>query len=182
VLIFQDVPIRNWAQLQAWDTLALRLEGRLNPILVPLCERPRQPRPPPGGEPEAVTVPHDDLSPFADVTYYAAPTLAAEVFADAPMRATTIRIEAINLGAPEPAHFFSIGERLYQIRSVDAVAGAVYTVSFRPPLREAVTAGSPVDFENMVCKMKLASDREMDRVLTTNRLGQQTVNFIEDTR
>lgn len=174
----EGIPIRGWAQIQTWDALALRLEGRLNPFLYRLCEVSRQPY---GLQGPYGDIPHSDESFFSDDTGYYQPAIVAEVAADAALRATTLSIAVSQGGAVQPAHFFSLGTgRLHQVRRVLSVTGGTYSLDIRPPLREAVSAGDVVTFDRPTCKVRLATDNEMDRVLDLNRLGSLSITLYED--
>nr|WP_323130860.1 hypothetical protein [Sinorhizobium medicae] len=53
-------------------------------------------------------------------------------------------------------------------------------MTFRPPARETTVAGQRVELDDPVCRMRLASDAEMDLPLDYGRWSFPTVNFIED--
>lgn len=57
---------------------------------------------------------------------------------------------------------------------------ATAQITFRPPLREAVPAGTNLEFDDPVCRMRLATDSEMDLPLDLGRFSFPTVNFVED--
>jgi hypothetical protein len=57
---------------------------------------------------------------------------------------------------------------------------ATANITFRPPLREAVPSGTNLEFDQPVCRMRLASDSEMNIAFNHIVMGQPTVNFIED--
>ena len=65
----------------------------------------------------------------------------------------------------------------YRVLTFDPDTGAM---KFRPPLREAVVAGTELNFDDPVCRMRLASDDAMDLELALRRFGNPTVNFLED--
>jgi hypothetical protein len=97
------------------------------------------------------------------------------------VRATSLSIAISYGGRIEPGQHFSIGERLYRVKSVTySGAGATATITIRPPLREAVPNGSRLEFDFPVCRMRLASDTEMDLSLDQRRLGAPSASFVED--
>jgi hypothetical protein len=175
---YQGVPLKNKAQILTWDAIALLLEGRLNPLLVPVWEGSRQPFP--EGSTGYDSIPHSDDSFFSDGSGYSQPVILATVAADAALRATTISIAVASGDALQPGHYFSIGERLYQIRTVVSEESGVYTVTIRPPLRAAISEDDAVEFDRPHCKMRLTSDDAMQRILDLNRHGRPSVSFIED--
>lgn len=141
----EQTGIEIWTteQLLAASALDMQLEGGASAIVVPCFSWPL--RPVPAGVDWSVSV---------------------ALTADAALRATTLTI-VIATGAPlvggEP---FSItgpvhGKRLYRVHSADpavTVDGVTtQTIRIRPPLREAVTAGTALDFEKPGCVMRLAN-------------------------
>jgi hypothetical protein len=154
MVTYENIVIRRPAQILEWDRMELALEGRLNPLLVPIWEGSRQP----------------------NVT-------GATVHANAALGATSLRIDGLpSAGTMKAGHFFGISNRLYQVRAVTAEGSTWATVDFRPPLRAAATAGDAVKLKNdPVCKMRLTADNGMDRgAMDLNRFGSPSVSFIED--
>lgn len=131
---------------------------------------------------------------------------AAYLDADAPLRATEIRLTAT--GAEITAgSYFSMGDRLYLVTDVvsgpatplllnqiatdskwsdslpwsDAVAGTIGYQSVRalPPLRSAYAAGTDVRLRDLLvrCVLKDPSDGDLD--LDLGRFGTPSLNFIE---
>lgn len=60
-----------------------------------------------------------------------------------------------------------------------AHAGGHHTLTIRPPLREAVTAGMRAEFDYPKCTMKLMTADAMDLVLNDRFFGQPDVKLIE---
>lgn len=170
VFTLGGIAIRRQAQRLAWRGLAAILEGMLTPILIPLCR---------GDQPytsaaDYVTVPHDDDMPFDDDTEYVG-TVIDVTTGGAAVGAVSMAITVVSAVTIQSGQHFSIGERLYRIRSLDGT-----TLTFRPPLREAVASGTSLNFDDPVCRCRLASDREMDLEFDLRRFGAPTVRFIED--
>jgi hypothetical protein len=70
---------------------------------------------------------------------------------------------------------------MYRIRTVQMTGANTATITFRPPAREAVSAGTEMEFDRPVCRMRLATDAEMDLDLDlVAPWSYPTVNFIED--
>lgn len=171
---FGNIIIKSRAEVLAFRALANLLEGRLGTILVPLC-RAYQPVP---ADSDALyeDVPHSDDSLFEDDTGYVGTVIDVVAAAPAAVRAVSMTVTVNYAGDIEPGQHFSLGERLYRVRSFDADTGAM---AFRPPLREAVAAGDALNFDDPVCLMRLASDDAMNLELALRRFGSPTVNFIE---
>ncbi len=174
---FANIVVRSRQTVLAFRALGTLLEGRVNPVIVPLC-RAWQPIVP--GVEEADPVPHSDGAFFSDGTGYTTGTMSVQTTAAASVGAVSIPIA---LGWPaeiEAGQHFSIGDRLYRIRSVTWASDLAATLTFRPPLRDFVALGAYLEFDDPVCRMRLATDREMDLTLELHRFGQPTVNFVED--
>ena len=163
---FANIPVHGAERIRKWHELEALIEGRLNPVLVPVYIGDRGP----GDEPF-----FGDGSGFSDH-----PDITAHVHSSAAVRATTLQIN-VTYGGPLKAGMpFSIGVRLYRITSVVAQSGDLHTVTVRPPLREVVAGGTAVEFNRPVCKCRLASDNAMDLPLAFNRYGFASVSFVED--
>ncbi|TPN43204.1 hypothetical protein [Mesorhizobium sp. B1-1-7] len=162
----------------AHRAIAALLEGRLGSIVVPLC---RAWQPVPEGAVAAglyEPVPHSDGAFFSDGSGYAIGAVIDVIAAaDADIRATTLTAVVNYAGDIQPGQHFSVGERLYRIRSYDPVTG---TMTIRPPLRDAVATGDRLDFDDPVCRMRLLNDDGMDLELSLRKFGTPTVQFIED--
>lgn len=140
-----EVPIAN-----AWRALSGYLGGG-QPIIVRICDARHQPT---NG---FVEVPHSDGTPFSDGSLYLSGDCEVRASADAPLRGTSLAIDVLSLGrALGGGERFSIAhptmlDRLYQITEISDDG---LTISFVPPLREAVTAGTELNFEDPRCVMR----------------------------
>ena len=155
--------IRTRADLLKWNELAVLLEGRLNPVLVPVFSR--KPGPDPFFSDETG---HDTDAP-----------VEATVSGAAALRATTMAVNVAYGGALVPGMDFSIGERLYRVRSIVSVVGSVTTVTIRPGLRVALSGGETAEFNAPVVKCRLADDL-MPIDLQSFKRASPSVTFIED--
>lgn len=173
-----DIHVRGSSAVVTYRGIATMLEGRVGTILVPLC-RGYQPVPD-GVDPSVPAVPHSDGAFFSDGSGYASSTIDIVTSGSAALRATTLSVSITYAGTLEPGQHFSIGERLYRIKSVEYASASTATLTIRPPLREAVASGVHLEFDDPVCRMRLASDTEMDLSLDMRRFSNPTVNFIED--
>lgn len=172
---YSGFPVVDEQRVLAWRGISTLLEGRLRPILVPLSRR-YQPVPA-GSDALYESVPHDDDANFSDGVGYVGTVIHVTAADDVPVRAVSMPVSVEYAGDIQSGQHFSIGGRLYRVRTFDADTG---TMTFRPPLREAVSAGDPLNFDDPVCRMRLASDNEMDLPLDFDRWGFPSVNFIED--
>lgn len=170
-----NVLVRDRASVITFRAIANLLEGRLNPILVPLC-RAYQPVPAGSGS-LYEQVPHSDGAIFDDDTGYVGRVIDVVTVGGWAARAVSGFVQVNYAGTIEPGQHFSAGERLYRVRTFDADTGAI---TFRPPLREAVPSGTNLEFDDPVCLMRLADDAGMDLDLSMRRFSQPSVSFVED--
>ncbi len=165
-----------------WDAIAGLAEGRLNALLMPVDVRGRRPLPD-GVSDDLIDyptgVPHSDGAAFSDGSLYEQSWIGVTVSADAALRAVTLQLTKVACGEIEPGMRFSIGERMYQVKKVVSQSGGSCEVTVNFPLREAVSAGAECNFDNPVCKMRLATDTEMDLELEIGRHGSPTINLVE---
>ncbi|WP_421565906.1 hypothetical protein [Ochrobactrum sp. EDr1-4] len=177
---FADIIIkRGTASILAFRAIANLLEGRMHPILVPRCcaYQPSDP----DWKDLLNRVPHLDTSPFSDGGLYRSRAIDIRLISNIPLRGTTANIAIVAAGQLQPGQDFSVGERMYRIRTVQMTGANTATITFRPPAREAVAAGTEMEFDRPVCRMRLATDAEMDLDLDlVAPWSYPTVNFIED--
>lgn len=155
----------------AWRAVVTLLEEGVTAFDVPFCETRFTPY---GG---SSGVPHSDGSPFSDGSLYEADGGVASISTNAALRATTVQM---TLALPQPligGEWFAIrhankGWRAYR---VSRISGA--SISFRPPLREAVTVGEVVDFMHPRCLM--VADGRPGTPAQYGRLGQAAIRFVE---
>lgn len=184
---------RKGAQgVEAWHAISGLLEGRLTPLVIPVRVSGRRPLPT-GVEDGDIdceaSVEHSDDTLFDDDTGYETQWIDVRLRANAPRRATQITLDKVVCGDVRPGMRFSVlpGEigirpiRLYQVKRVISQDVDEAVVTVWPPLREALTEGQQFEFARPYVQMRLASDREMDLMLT-RPAGVQfaSVNLIED--
>ncbi|MDH6229606.1 hypothetical protein M2281_000178 [Mesorhizobium soli] len=177
---FGNVVVNNRQRVICWRAIETLLEGRLNAILIP---RGRDYQPRVGGSLDAdllAAVPHSDGGLFDDGRGYIGQVTNVHLAGSVAPRAVSASIIIKSGGRIEPGQDFSIGERLYRLRSVNYTSPTAAAITFRPPLREAAALGDRLEFDDPVCRMKLATDDAMDLELALRRFGNPTVNFIED--
>lgn len=172
------VIVKSRHEVLCFRAIAAILDGRVNPILIPLC-RAYQPTPADYAD-LATPVPHDDASLHDDDTGYVGSATVVSLANDAAARAVTADITITHAGTVEPGQHFSIGERLYRIRTISYSSPTAATITFRPPLRAAAPAGQELNFDDPAARMRLATDGEMDLYLEGRRFATPTVNLVED--
>lgn len=160
----------------AWDAIDAYMDGGLRAMIVPLCDAVHQPAFYFDG------VPHSDGTPFSDETLYDTPGTDVSLSSDAALRATIIQIDITALNG-NPLGWFSIDHatwrhRCYKVAEILAQTSTTATISIRPPLREATTAGASLDFDEPRCVMRIDGDMRAPR--TMGYADGQALRFVED--
>lgn len=171
---YLDEPIiaLAWRAFDAW------CDGGVRPVIVHLCEHRYQPS---NG---VVTVPHGDGTTFSDETEYSQGDAHGEVAVDAPLRATTLTLTNLVLARPlVGGEWFAIDHptwrwRSYRIAEVMEQDATSATITFRAPLREAVTAGTEVDFTDPRCVMRVEGG--LPSPTSFGFVNAPAVRFVED--
>lgn len=152
--VFADFYLDDPAVGKAYRALSALSDGGAAAFAVPFCDHRYQPSD--GGR---QTVPHSDETPFSDETEYSQGESAVTVAVGAALRATTLVLAGLDtMGDPLiGGETFSIDHPIFRYRAyrVATVEGPVIT--FRPPLREAVPAGTEVSFDP-VCMMRVEGE------------------------
>ena len=183
---FVDVPLRGRDDFAQWAAMEALLDGGAEPVIVPVCDPRLVPWPLYQGRPVTALdqVPHSDGAFFSDDAGYSTEVIVARFAAAAPAGATTVQIEVLRSGVFRGGERFSVlhpafGWRLYVIRTIEATAGAVMTVTIRAPLWEAVAAAEAAIFDRPRCTMVLAAADGFERDTDLRRFGTGSAAFIE---
>lgn len=126
------------------------------------------------------TVTHSDDTTFDDSTEYVSGDADYVTTAAAALRATSLTISGVSSKPLIGGELFSVehpnwGWRAYRVRSVDGD-----TITFRPPLREAVDAGTALEFDTPRCQMVTAT--KASNPTENGRFTSCAVSFVEDMR
>lgn len=167
-------------RITLWWAISNLLEGRLNAIVVPMLRR-YQPNQDVAEEYDLYEkVPHSDDALFDDGSGYVGGANSVTLTGAVSVRAVSANV-AINYGGPLlPGQHFTIGERLYRLRTVVYTTETTAAITFRPPLREAASEGTFLDFDEPRCRMRLASDDMMNLPLEYGYWSFPSLTFIED--
>jgi hypothetical protein len=180
-----NIPLYNRQTILTWRAIAARAEGRLNPIDLPLfryeLEYSAQGADYDYGAP-VTSIPFSDETYFDDGTGFVGSITEVAADGAAALRATSMTFSVTTAPRIEPGQIFGInhatkGPRWYQIKTYDY---DTFAVTFQPPLREAVADGEVIIFDQPACRMRLATDNEMQIELEAGSYGSESVNFIED--
>jgi hypothetical protein len=181
----RNISIVTASHVRQFRAIAALAENGVMPLLVPRCERRTMPAHTSDGtliKPYG-DIPHSDGALFSDGSGYYQPVVVASVYAGAALRATTMTIK-LDVGGPLlGGEIFAIEHRnqswrMYEIKTAVA-AGPNTVITFRPPLREAVTAGDLVEFDIPRCVMRLSTPDAMTLELDLRRFGTPSVSFTE---
>lgn len=169
----QTFLLHSRAQIKAARAIEAYLDGGVSNIVAWSYEQPFAPTGLTLG-----TVPHSDDTPFSDDAEYLSAPIGGTVTADATLRATTLSVTAI-AGAFEGGERFTIvhptkGHRRYTIMRVDDDV-----ITIRPPLREAVTVGTDLDFLRVGCVCRLANPDEFMGALNVAHHIEATARWVE---
>lgn len=186
--IFRPQSIDQIRALRAWDSY---LDSGVQDFIMPLIDLHFAPRDIVGGRLRRPGPTPTASDYFGEVAAYDAPIVEASLFVDADLRATTVHIQLYQGSPLKGGEHFSLyhdtkGWRLYtiaRVRSVDS--DDVYAVDIRPPIREAISVGSPLpvaEFDIPRCLMRLHPDSAtaLNVGVTNFRIGADiNVSFIE---
>ena|SRR6478736_5102395 len=172
--------IHSREQILAYRGLQAQQWGRAAEWIIPACPKLGLP----AGTPEADYSWSDDWStdfsigppPGSIPAGYVA--LVTTLAARGARTITAEFIEGADL-VPVPGMFFSIGNRLYSIATVAAVATRRYTITFAPGLRAGAAVSTALEFSSPRCLMRLTDDNAGQLDLDMLRFSDQKLNFVE---
>jgi hypothetical protein len=184
---YSEIAVFTPDQHRYWTLLRNRLNGGVRSISVPLLTDWVGPFPTDAnGTPQAMLqrISFDDGAFFDDGSGFAESTVEAEIAVNAALNAGTVSIRMILGQELQGGETFSIahpnkGDRAYSIDEIDSVVGNVVTCSIRPPLREAVTAGTYAEFSRPRCLMRLPPGATLPWSVRPNWESRPSVTFIE---
>lgn len=171
--------IQGEAAQLAWQAFLAQMEGRIGTTLVPIRTRFR-PRDRNGRSVAACTTAgFDGAQTWEHFGFESAPVATMALAADAPLRATTIKVTGGNTTGLRPGQYFSIGERLYRVQHHWQDADGTSNLMIQPPLRAAASAGAALVLDAPVCLMQMVSEDEgsFDHLLA--RMPRVTCRFVE---
>lgn len=158
------MPALEFEQMETFKVLVDELDGPLNTLKLPVRNPLALPRTPDEsfwlsvGLTEADIangyITFDDGEVFDDGLGFALPVFSpATVFADAPEGASNLQAIGVEAEYFPRRSFFEVNNFIYRVSKV--LNG---TMTFNPPLREALTAGTVLNTENIFVQVRLSSD------------------------
>jgi hypothetical protein len=162
----------------ALRALEAALQNGANPIIISPCDCRQAPL---GAGQSFGEEPHTDGSPFDDFIAGEGNPITVTFGASAALRATTVRLTQTAGGTITEGMQFSVdhatwGRRMYRL--IRDNADSPHTWKIRPPLREAVTNGTAVDFNRPGCVMRLAGNFAIEQTVR-GRLDTAKASFVE---
>lgn len=171
-----------------WRSVRQICNGGVNAIVVPRNDTLFRPWPAGlalgvGGAGAGAGIPHDDTALFDDGAGYQQSVISISAAA-APLRATSLGISILYAGQLQGGEAFSIehptmGWRLYEISTVQMQSDTTAIIRFHPPLREAITAATALEFDHPRCVMRLANPASMNLTVVPWTFNQASVDFVE---
>ncbi|WP_398472794.1 hypothetical protein [Tardiphaga sp.] len=165
-----------------WRAVRQICNGGIGRIVVPRNDALF--RPLPEGASAYGAIPHSDGALFSDQTGYYQSVIDVVTYGNATLRSTTLYLHLTRCGDLLGGESFSInhpiwGWRMYEIATVEPVDEFNVAVTFNPPLREAVPAGTKVEFDRPRCLMQLKAPNSMDLTVLPWTFNSANAEFIE---
>lgn len=153
VVEYTGITLNSANKLRGWRAWEAQLDGGATRVIAPVPDLFLAPRPVAGSGyalPSGLVSTSDDEY-FPEAIAFATPLIIASAEAAA-LRATQITLTVEQGSRVKGGQFFSIdhpgaGRRMYQTSRVLSRDGQTATVEIRPPLRQAITDDTPLDFD-----------------------------------
>jgi hypothetical protein len=179
-----DITLQTADEIRAWRAWEVILDGGATPFIFPICDPRQRPDVMIGGvATKAHVVPHSDDTTFSDGSPYESVPIDATVTVGAALRGVqlTMNIPNVTLRGGE---YFSIehpnrSHRLYRVRTIESQVGDVVTMTFRPPLREAVVSGEKAEFNTPRIVMRVVDGDQMPAPIEEFRRSKVRAIFVE---
>lgn len=172
------------------NLLGARLNGSFRNVNVPIPTDWWGPFPKIGGirAPYVASIPHSDGSTFSDGSGYSQATVSGTVTSSAALRAGVITLTTTGMDRRlRHSDWFSIyhptkgwrAYRYWEVISAPSGTNGSYTLAISPPLREAVTAGTRVEFARPRFVGRFPSDFTLPSITEAFFVTKQDIRFVE---
>lgn len=166
-----------------WRAVRQIADGGVTPLVVPRNDALFRPWPAGLDQGSVIDIPHSDGSLFDDGAGYYQSVIDITA-GPAALRATSLDITINCAGELMGGESFSIdhetmGWRLYEIATVLMDDDTMGTITFNPPLRQAIPAGTQLEFDRPRCVMRLAKTNSMDLSVQPWTFNSASVDFVE---
>jgi hypothetical protein len=179
---FSDVALTTRERQLTWRAFRSATNGGVDPFVFPLCEARQQAFVPDGW---VGGVPFSDGTSFSDDSLFAGAASEITAAADAALRATSLSLAITALPVPLiGGERFSIDHptwrhRCYQVGRIISQSDTAAEIQFHPPLREAVTEGTVIDFNN---PRFVAHFQEVRAPMLNPKFARGSARLVEDMR
>lgn len=178
--------VRKQDSQLAWRAMLANLQGRSNAFLIGPCDHGNTPAYI-AGDTEVDPLPHDDGTFFSDGTGYVQPATPAHVAGNYAAGSTSMIVNMLGGHTPEPGQYFSVGERMFLIKSAALYGGslmapftpAYWQLSIWPEVREAISDGAWAEFDDPVCLMQFASDDTGELAIAKLQAASPSIDLVE---
>lgn len=175
-----DANLNERIKLKAWRAFEAILDGGATEVILMLCDRRQMPGFVSGSAGRTLErIPHSDGALFDDGSGYSQDTPGGTqtTTGAGARRAVTLDLGAVD-GIEGGEHFSILHEdagwRLYRVAQVVGE-----TITFRPPLREAIPAGTLLEFEHPRCVVRLMDLESYAPTVERLRYARGSVQFME---
>ncbi|QTH19795.1 hypothetical protein HRJ34_15630 [Rhizorhabdus wittichii] len=157
----------------AWRAFTAAMDGGAAQVLVHFGDPLHQPK---GGSMGSAS----QVAGFVASRSYATPGVEATAVEDVALRATAMMISIRSEMPLVGGEWFSIEHPTWGWRAYNIVEVSGTEITFRPPLREAVTSGTTLEFDDPRCVMRRA--QPTSNAISLGRFGAPSISFVEDMR
>lgn len=172
-----SVPAGTPDQIREWRAMVAAMQGGAEDIIVGVYDQRQAPWP--GAERVVRQITYSDGTTHSDGTTFQQSTIAIVLAEAAALRATSLKATVQQAGPLRRGMYFSMRDRLHIITSVPDVDGATVTFNFLPTLREAHTAGEPLQFGRPTCRVRMTDPTAGALSLERGTYGFGSLDFEE---
>jgi hypothetical protein len=181
-ITLDSIPVHSTAQRRTWNAIRTKLSGRSGLIAVPAWSFGSAPYVEDAAWDEQqtmVAMPHSDGAPFSDGSEYVQGNIYVEMADLATIGETTIQLRSIVSADDLVGVRFSHRHALYETGPAIDIDGDVWTVPVFPAIRENISAGTQLEFDQPTCLVRMAEDTSMDIDFNVDRFTRPSVSFVE---
>lgn len=167
-------------RVRAWESWSTHLDSGAVEVAVPMATNSRSNMP--VHSRSSITNPYEL---FAETQTLASPSVVAFLATDCDLRATVITVVIEKGASIKGGETFSLnnaeGPNAHRISRVIETSGNTFTVSIRPPLRAAATAGTPLNFDWPLCRARLDAGLDISPEVFLGKFAPASITFREVT-
>lgn len=129
-------------------------------------------------------IPHSDDTTHSDLTGYYQRVIVADTVGAAALRDTSLVIHFTRGGPLRGGECFSIdcpnqGWRMHEITTVSINDSGDSVITIEPPLREAISDGTELDFDLPRCVMRCRTPQALDLEISPQPRVMPAISFVE---